>query len=137
MRKVVIYVGRLVSYKGVPLLLEVWQRVQQMADDVRLVLVGSGGMDIHNCEAALQTYVEANALQQSVYFTGDVKNVDEYIQASDLFVLPTENEAFGISVIEAHGLRIASDWNGGWWHQRHPARWRQRSGCKPRRRPST
>ena len=36
-----------------------------------------------------------------VIFTGAVDDVHRYLQASDAFVLPTEEEAFGISLIEA------------------------------------
>ena len=80
-----------------------------------LLLVGSGGLDIHNCEAELKAYISANSLQDSVHFAGDVRNVHEYLQASDIFVFPTENEAFGISLIEAMacGLPIISTAIGG------------------------
>jgi glycosyltransferase involved in cell wall biosynthesis len=41
--------------------------------------------------------------------------VHEYLQASDIFILPTENEAFGISLIEAMacGLLVISTTVGG------------------------
>jgi glycosyltransferase involved in cell wall biosynthesis len=45
--------------------------------------------------------VHTKGLQHSVHFTGDVHNVHEYLQASDIFVFPTEKEAFGISLVEA------------------------------------
>ncbi len=98
---VITFSGRLVTYKGLPLLIRVWKEVQSKHQDVRLLLVGSGGLDIHNCEAALRDYARSNRLQESIFFTGDVRNVNEYLQASDLFVFPTTNEAFGISLIEA------------------------------------
>jgi glycosyltransferase involved in cell wall biosynthesis len=73
---------------------------------VSLVLVGTGGLDIHNCEGDLKAYVEANDLQQSVHFTGSVHNVPEYLQASDIFVFPTENDAFPSSLVEAMTCRL-------------------------------
>jgi glycosyltransferase involved in cell wall biosynthesis len=98
---IVTFTGRLVSYKGLPLLLRVWEQVQRVHSRAMLLLVGSGGLDIHNCEAELKRLVEAKGLQRSVRFTGDVHNVHEYLQASDIFVFPTEKEAFGISLLEA------------------------------------
>lgn len=98
---IVIYTGRLVSYKGLPLLLEVWRRIIRNGFQGRLFLVGSGGLDLHNCERLLRDDVAQHQLDAYVHFTGSVGNVHEYLQASDIFVFPTENEAFGIALIEA------------------------------------
>jgi glycosyltransferase involved in cell wall biosynthesis len=98
---VVIYTGRLVSYKGLPLLLEVWRHLQEQRSHNTLLLAGSGGLDIHNCEAELQEYVATHHLQDTVRFTGGVENVHEYLQASDIFVFPTLDDAFPSSVVEA------------------------------------
>jgi L-malate glycosyltransferase len=70
---------------------------------------------MHNCEADLKEFVQAKGLQHSVRFTGDVHNVHEYLQASDIFVFPTEKEAFGISLIEAMacGLPVIATPTGG------------------------
>jgi glycosyltransferase involved in cell wall biosynthesis len=106
--KIVLYTGRLVSYKGLPLLLRVWREIQTRHRDLRLLLLGSGGLDLHNCESELREYVIANDLQDSVQFTGDVRNVHEYLQAADIFVFPTEREAFGISLIEAMACGLPS-----------------------------
>jgi glycosyltransferase involved in cell wall biosynthesis len=99
--RIVIYTGRLVSYKGLPLLLRVWQEIQKQHRDARLLLLGSGGLDIHNCEAELRTFVHSNGLEESVRFTGNVQNVPEYLQASDVFAFPTESDAFPSSLVEA------------------------------------
>jgi glycosyltransferase involved in cell wall biosynthesis len=104
--KLVIYTGRLVSYKGLPLLLRVWHEIQSKHKNAVLLLVGTGGLDIHNCEAELRHYVNANHLQHAVYLPGTVRNVPAYLQASDLFVLPTENDAFPSSLIEAMSCQL-------------------------------
>jgi len=99
--RVVTFTGRLVTTKGLPSLLRAWGAVTQEHLEAVLVLVGSGGLGLQNCEKELRSYAARHQLQDSVVFTGSVENVHEYLQASDLFVFPTEREAFGISVIEA------------------------------------
>jgi glycosyltransferase involved in cell wall biosynthesis len=104
--KIVVYTGRLVSYKGLPLLLKVWKEITAHNADASLLLVGTGGLDIHNCEAQLKAYVEENDLHQRVFFTGSVQNVPDYLQAADVFVLPTEEDAFPGALIEAMACRL-------------------------------
>jgi glycosyltransferase involved in cell wall biosynthesis len=113
--KVVIYTGRLLETKGLPLLIKVWHKIRTEHDKCQLVIVGGGSKDIHDCEEEIKQYVELNRLEDSVKFTGNVTNVDEYLQASDIFVFPTENEAFGISLIEAMacGLPVIATPVGG------------------------
>jgi len=98
---IAIYTGRLVSYKGLPLLLRVWNEIRNKHNNVLLILAGTGGLDIHNCENELRQYVAAHQMDQYVRFTGSVQNDAEYLRASDIFVFPTENDAFPSSVVEA------------------------------------
>jgi len=109
------YAGRLVSYKGLPLLLRVAEEILRRHENVGFVLVGSGGIDIHNCETVLKDYVRVNGLEAGVYFAGEVLNVHEYLQASDVFILPTEKDAFPLALIEAMscGLPVISTPVGG------------------------
>jgi glycosyltransferase involved in cell wall biosynthesis len=113
--RVVIFTGRLVTYKGLPLLLRVWKKIQQEHSNVRLLLLGSGGLDIHSCEEYLKKFVRLNKLSNSVQFMGTVENVHDYLRASDIFVFPSENEAFPLSLIEAMacGLPVISTSAGG------------------------
>jgi len=98
---VVVYTGRLVSYKGLPGLLEAWGDLARDLANAMLVLVGEGGGDMHDCEAALREFVRQQDLGTRVRFTGAVANVEDWLRAADLFVFPTENEAFGLSLVEA------------------------------------
>lgn len=111
----VIFTGRLVSYKGLPGLVRVWSQLIRKHINVVLLLVGGGSLDIHNCEAQLKEYVIANGLEKSVLFCGEVHNVHEYLQAADIFVFPTEKEAFGIALVEAMacGLPVIATPIGG------------------------
>ncbi|MEN8375205.1 MAG: glycosyltransferase family 4 protein [Gemmatimonadota bacterium] len=98
---VAIYTGRLVSYKGLPELLEAWRSVLRLHPDAILLLVGPGGLDIHNCEAELRGFVDLHEMAESVRFTGVVDAVEDYLRAADVFALPSRNEAFGLSLVEA------------------------------------
>jgi glycosyltransferase involved in cell wall biosynthesis len=98
---IAIYTGRLVSYKGLPLLLQVWKEICCRHENALLLLAGTGGLDIHNCEAELHEYVVSSNMEKNVQFLGAVNNVEEFLQAADLFAFPTENDAFPSSVVEA------------------------------------
>ena len=112
---VAVYSGRLVRYKGLPSLLRAWHRIVSRHPAARLLLVGAGGADLHNCEEELRRYVEETGLRESVVFTGFVERVEPWLQAADVFVFPTEEEAFGIALVEAMacGLPIVTTWTGG------------------------
>jgi glycosyltransferase involved in cell wall biosynthesis len=98
---VIVYTGRLVSYKGLPMLLETWRQLAGERSEGTLVLVGEGSGDMHDCESALREFVRQHGLEPRVRFTGAAANVDDWLRAADLFVFPTENEAFGLSLVEA------------------------------------
>ena len=105
---VAVYSGRLVRYKGLPILLRAWREILSRHPAARLLLVGAGGADLHNCEEELRCYVEATGMRESVVFTGFVERVEPWLQAADLFVFPTEEEAFGIALIEAMSCGLPS-----------------------------
>jgi glycosyltransferase involved in cell wall biosynthesis len=71
------------------------------------VLVGSGGLDIHACEGELRELARQRGIERQVVFTGAVANVPEYLQAADVFALPTENDAFPSALIEAMACGLA------------------------------
>ncbi len=94
-RPVVLFVGRLVPYKGANVLLEAAKGI-----DADLMLVGDGPE-----RSALERQTAALGLTDRVKFLGNVRN-DELCRlydACDLFVLPsiTRQEAFGLVQIEA------------------------------------
>ncbi len=97
---VIVYTGRLVSYKGLPLLLDAFRELGDRWD-ATLVLVGEGGGDQHNCEAALRDQAGAPGLGPRVRFAGAVTRVEDWLRAADCYAFPTENEAFGLALVEA------------------------------------
>ncbi|MGQ9567569.1 MAG: glycosyltransferase [Anaerolineae bacterium] len=91
-----LFVGRLRYYKGLPHLL----RALQGLPEARLLVVGDGPMR-GTWEAEAQTL----GLADRVYFLGEVPEGDlpAYYHACDLFVLPADqrSEAFGAVLLEA------------------------------------
>jgi rhamnosyl/mannosyltransferase len=95
-RKIVLFVGRLVYYKGVDVLVRAMLQV-----DADLVLVGGGPL-----EPGLRELVRAGGLAGRVAFLP--AQVDDelmaWYHAADVFCLPSvaRSEAFGLVQIEAH-----------------------------------
>lgn len=108
-KKILIYTGRLTFEKGLPLLLKVWYEINKIHNGI-LLLVGSGQNLRSSCEDTLRKFVKDNNLEDSVIFIGkiDMGKVNEYLKASDIFVLPSDDEAFGNSLIEAMACGLAS-----------------------------
>ncbi len=92
-KKMVLFVGRLVAYKGIEHLIEAFRNVQ----DAVLVVVGDGPLR--------DRLVEQASGAGDIIFVHNVpgKELPEYYAACDLFVLPsvTRQEAFGITLLEA------------------------------------
>ena len=90
-----LFVGRLVYYKGVDVLIEAADRWPGS-----IVIVGEGPL-----EATLRAEAERRGLQDRVTFAGRVSDEDlpAYYQACDALVLPSvaRTEAFGVVQIEA------------------------------------
>lgn len=98
---VVVFTGRLVSYKGLPLLLQVWRDLLADHPRAELHLVGEAGLDRNACADHLHAFVREHGLERSVRFIGAARRVEDRLKAADVFVLPSENEAFGVSLAEA------------------------------------
>jgi glycosyltransferase involved in cell wall biosynthesis len=114
-RPVAVYTGRLVSYKGLPRLLRLWKDLRAEGSGAQLLLVGEGSEDIHNCESDLRQFVVDHGLTDCVHFRGRVEDVRDELHAADVFVFPTEQEAFGLAAVEAMacGLPVVSTRTGG------------------------
>jgi len=109
------YTGKLNRGKGLEFLTRVWKDWSKQHPDFRLLLIGSGAMQFLSCEDALREFVKKNAMESAVIFAGSVRNVQEYLQASDYFLFPSESEALPLALLEALAVglpTVASDIGG-------------------------
>jgi alpha-maltose-1-phosphate synthase len=101
----ILYVGRMVSPKGVDILIRAFHKASRQYDDLRLILVGDGPMfDTY------RSFVKQLHIESKVTFTGYLKHDDikYYYSIADLFVLPSIAgfEPFGITLLEAMRYHI-------------------------------
>lgn len=92
----VLFVGRLVGYKGIPVLLEAAKQINR-----RVVIIGKGPLD-----HSIEQYIKDNHLQDKIYLLGRVEHsakFQAFFYGCDAFVLPsiTPNENFGVVQLEA------------------------------------
>ena len=97
-RHVALYVGRLVTGKGIGTLVDAFAQVRRELPDARLVLLGDGPL-----RRQVETRVAAARLSDAVRLAGEQPHADvpAWINAADAVVLPSESEGFPNVVREA------------------------------------
>jgi glycogen synthase len=108
-----VYVGRLVSDKGVDLLIEALSILREAGTDTRLTVVGDGAD-----RSKLEKQVAERGLQSSVEFVGSVNSLQlaEILNHHRILVVPSRwPEPFGIVALEgiACGCAVVGSDQGG------------------------
>jgi glycosyltransferase involved in cell wall biosynthesis len=96
--KIVTFLGRITKQKGPEYFVKAAYKVLQKMDNVRFVMAGSGEM----MEDMIR-FVARLHIADRFHFTGFLKNDDvaRMFAMSDLYVMPSVSEPFGISTLEA------------------------------------
>lgn len=96
--KVVTFLGRITMQKGPEYFVEAAHLVLQKTKGVRFVMAGSG--DMMN---AMIDLVAKRGISDRFHFTGFLKGrqVHEMLAESDVYIMPSVSEPFGISPLEA------------------------------------
>ncbi len=89
--------------------LRVFQQVRRLRP-VRLVMVGDGP-DRQEAEA----FCRDHGFAEEVRFTGKQLDIDSVLACSDVFILPSATESFGLAALEAmgHGVPVIASRVGG------------------------
>jgi len=104
---VITCIAELHSRKGHRYLLEAFKKLQSHMPKLQLILVGKGPAESQLKEMASKI--------PNVHFLGWRNDIPQILRASDLFILPSLREAFGLSVLEAmaSGVTAIATNNGG------------------------
>ncbi len=103
--KIIIMVGAIMPRKGPDKVVAAWQRVLTQYPDTHLLFVGPRS-DIHDPKLKpfglkLAELIAKSGAANKVHFTGNIDNVEDYLRASDIFILASDREGTPNSVLEA------------------------------------
>lgn len=101
----VLFLGRITLQKGPDYYLDVAERVLKVHPEARFIMAGTGDMARKLLRRSAQL-----RLKNRFLFTGFLnrKQVESILRASDIYVLPSVSEPFGISPLEAMAFGITS-----------------------------
>lgn len=101
--KIVTFLGRITMQKGPEYFVEVARMLLKKMDNVRFVMAGNG--DMMNSIISL---VARLGISNKFHFTGFLKGreVYELFRLSDVYVMPSVSEPFGISPLEAMQCKV-------------------------------
>ncbi len=100
-------VGRLVRGKGFQDLIAAFATLHKRHGNTHLVIIGGNiAQDIEPFAAQIQQQIEQAGLQQAITITGLVDNVEDYLAASDAYVLPSYREGLSRAMLEAMSCQL-------------------------------
>ena len=103
--KVVTFLGRITFQKGPEYFIEAAAKVLKRTDGVRFVMAGSGDM-MNRCIR----HVARLGISDKFHFTGFLRGADvqKMFALSDVYIMPSVSEPFGISPLEAMRTGVPS-----------------------------
>lgn len=93
--KVIVHISNFRKVKRLPDIIHTFAQIQKRID-CKLLLIGDGP----ECSTAMEL-VDELGLQEHVLFLGKQKNISDFIRISDLKLLLSEKESFGLVLLEA------------------------------------
>tara|TARA_Y100000034_G_scaffold25723_1_gene30614 strand:- start:20168 stop:21106 length:939 start_codon:yes stop_codon:yes gene_type:complete len=112
-KKQIISVGAVYERKGFDILLKAFAKVADKIPKYSVVIVGRTA-DSHY-KKKLNKIIKENNLQERVKFLGQREDIPELLNESELFVMPSRSEGYGLALAEALacGLDCIASKTGG------------------------
>ena len=107
--KIITHISNIRKVKRVDDVIEIFDRIQQKMP-AKLVIVGDGPE-----KKSLEILCKNKGITEKVLFVGNSTEVDKILCFSDMFILPSEHESFGLVALEAMacGVPVISSNAGG------------------------
>ena len=107
--KIITHISNIRKVKRVDDVIEIFDRIQKKLP-AKLVIVGDGPE-----KESLENLCKKKGIDEKVLFVGNSHEVDKILCFSDLFILPSEHESFGLVALEAMvcGVPVISSNAGG------------------------
>ena len=105
--KIIGFVGRINDQKNPLFIPEIMKGIVKTNENIRMVVIGDGPM-----KQELISKINDYSLDKYIILLGNVSNVNEYMQAMDIIILPSLHEGLPYVIVEAQtsGLRcLVSD----------------------------
>jgi len=99
-KKIVIsYLGRIQQYKGIDQIIEALVLLKKDYPNIKFLAIGKDAGD----RVRLEKLAKAGGVERDITFTGEVSEEEKYalLDLSEIFIFPSEWEAFGIAALEA------------------------------------
>lgn len=97
----IIFVGRLDPQKNPIFLLDIFHEIKKIRSDAKLLVVGDGVL-----REKMTKRISCYSLENSVLMLGSRSDVNELLQAADVFLMPSKFEGLGIVLIEAQAAGL-------------------------------
>lgn len=103
---VYLFVGRMMWYKGLRIIIDALARLKAMNQDFRMVFIGDG-----DDKKQVETYASECDIQNQCIFTGAIRDREQlrgWYSRADLFLFPSSYDTNGLVVREAAACSLAS-----------------------------
>ncbi|WP_445454666.1 N-acetyl-alpha-D-glucosaminyl L-malate synthase BshA [Flavobacterium sp. 25HG05S-40] len=93
--RIITHISNFRKVKRIPDIIKIFYKIQQQIP-AKLMMVGDGPE-----KAKAEELCEQLGIQDKVIFFGNSNEIDQILSYSDLFLLPSETESFGLAALEA------------------------------------